>query len=228
MLSYLWTFFNRYSPTFANIRQMSPNPTHVEPVSTRHFAISATHLINTAYSIGVNLLTVHPASKPFYHQQRLDNKVNHATISPSPSLWLCWFWNGISQWPQLDAEFDFRVEFAGIFNYDNFADDLDYESISVSCTRDNKDAPGVTSSRKKRPPNRQYRIHQWRRVAGMLIIWSRGRHVSSCMTLLALIDLENFNIGFECPSIRWRILQKSSLRKGTCHSRALGAGRRNI
>jgi hypothetical protein len=33
LLSYLWTFFNRYLPTFTNIHQMLPNPTHVEPVS---------------------------------------------------------------------------------------------------------------------------------------------------------------------------------------------------
>jgi hypothetical protein len=48
------------------------------------------------------------------------------------------------------------------------------------------------------------------------------------MTLLALTDLENFNIGFECPSISRRILQKSSLREGTCHSCDLGLGRRDM
>jgi hypothetical protein len=57
-----------------------------------------------------------------------------------------------------DAEFDFRLEFTGIFNCDNFASDVDCDGISDSCTGGNKNAPGVTSSRKKRRPNRQYRI----------------------------------------------------------------------
>ena len=57
-----------------------------------------------------------------------------------------------------DARFDFELEFMGIFDYDNFAGDVDYDGISVSCTRDNEDAPGVTSTRKKWRPNRQYRI----------------------------------------------------------------------
>ncbi len=34
------------------------------------------------------------------------------------------------------------------------------------------------------------------------------------MTLLALIDLENFDIGFEFPSIRWRNLQKRFIVRG--------------
>jgi hypothetical protein len=55
-----------------------------------------------------------------------------------------------------DAEFDFKLEFADIFDYDYFAGEVDYNGISVSCTRHNEDAPGVTSSRKKRCPNRQY------------------------------------------------------------------------
>jgi hypothetical protein len=57
-----------------------------------------------------------------------------------------------------DAEFDFGLEFTGIFDYDNFTGDIDYDGISISCTCDNEDAPGVTSSRKKRRPNRQYRL----------------------------------------------------------------------
>ena len=64
------------------------------------------------------------------------------------------FLNGLN----FDAKFDFGLEFAGIFDYDNFAGDVDYDGISVSCTRDNEDAPGVTFSRKKRCPNRQYQI----------------------------------------------------------------------
>jgi hypothetical protein len=57
-----------------------------------------------------------------------------------------------------DAKFDFRLEFTRIFDYDNFAGDVDYGRISVSCTRDNQDAPGVTSSRTKHWSNCQYRI----------------------------------------------------------------------
>ena len=57
-----------------------------------------------------------------------------------------------------NAGFDFGLESTGIFDYDNFAGDVDYDGISVSCTRGNKDAPGVTSSRKKCRPNRQYQI----------------------------------------------------------------------
>jgi hypothetical protein len=77
---------HRHSPTSTKCCRIQ---THVKPVSSCHKTISATHLINTAYSIVVNLLTVHPASKPFYRQRWLDNKDNHATISPSQSLWLC-------------------------------------------------------------------------------------------------------------------------------------------
>ena len=57
-----------------------------------------------------------------------------------------------------DAKFDFGLELSGIFDYDNFAGVIDYDGISVSCIRDNEDAPGVTSSRKKHRPNRQYQI----------------------------------------------------------------------
>ena len=64
-----------------------------------------------------------------------------------------------------DAEFDFRLEFAGIFDYDTFAVDVDYDGISVSCTRDKEDALGVAFSRKKRCPNRQYQI-QLSEIAG--------------------------------------------------------------
>ena len=99
--------------------------------------------------------TVHPGSKPFYCQWWLDNKVNHDTIPPSPSLWCADFGIEFLNDLNFDAEFDFGLEFAGIFDYDNFAGDIDYNDISVSCTCDNEDAPGVTSSRKKRRPNRQ-------------------------------------------------------------------------
>ncbi len=128
---------------------MLPNPTHVESVSTGHFVISATHLINTAYSIVVNLLTVHPASKPFYRQRWLDNKSIMLPYIP-PHLFGCADFrmeslNNLN----LDAEFNFRLDFSRIFDYDNFTGDVDYDGIPVSCTRDSEDALGVTSSCKK-------------------------------------------------------------------------------
>jgi hypothetical protein len=51
-----------------------------------------------------------------------------------------------------DAKFYFGLELAGIFDYDNFAGDVDNNGISVSYTCGNKIAPGVTSSQKKRCP----------------------------------------------------------------------------
>ena len=57
---------------------------------------------------------------------------------------------------KFDAEFDFGLEFAGIFDNNNFTGDADYDGISVSCTHDNEDAPGVTSYNEKRRLNPQY------------------------------------------------------------------------
>ena len=137
---------------------MSPNQTHVEPVSAHHNTISATHLINTAYSIIVNLPTVHHACKPFNCQQRLENKSIMLPYLPSHLFGCADFGIEFLNNLNFDAEFDLGLEFAGMFEHDNFAGDVDYDGISVSCTCDNEYAPGIPSSRKKRCLNRPYWI----------------------------------------------------------------------
>ncbi len=56
------------------------------------------------------------------------------------------------------AEFGFGLEFSSAPFAAYFVGDVDYDGISVTCSRDDVSTPGDASGRKKRSPNRQYRI----------------------------------------------------------------------
>jgi hypothetical protein len=61
------------------------------------------------------------------------------------------------------AEFDFGLEFSSATVASYFAGDVDYDGISVTCSRDDVSTPRDASGRKKRSPNRQYRIRSVRK-----------------------------------------------------------------
>ena len=57
------------------------------------------------------------------------------------------------------VEFEFDSEFSSAYyNADYFTRYAEYDSMSVNCLCDDVEAPATSSSRKKRRPNRQYRI----------------------------------------------------------------------
>ena len=76
----------QHSPTSAKRRRIQPtwNVCQLATLPFLHFIQSIGPILSLC-----KLLTVHPASKAFYCQRLLDNKVNHVAISPYPSLWLC-------------------------------------------------------------------------------------------------------------------------------------------
>jgi hypothetical protein len=72
------------------------------------------------------------------------------------------------------AEFDFGLEFSGAHVAAYFAGNVDYDGISVTCIHDDVSTPGDASGRKKRSPNRQYRIRSVRKSCWYQIFLKPG------------------------------------------------------
>jgi hypothetical protein len=72
------------------------------------------------------------------------------------------------------AEFDFGLEFSGVYDAAYFAGDVDYNGMSVTCLHNDKFAPGVQSARKQRRPNHQCRVCSVRKSCSYLNFFKPG------------------------------------------------------
>ncbi len=120
-----------------------------------------------------------------------------------------------------DARFDFELEFMGIFDYDNFAGDVDYDGISVSCTRDNEDAPGVTSTRKNGVQTVSTEFCLVKKSCWYLNYLKPGETPELVYDLTSSDQFGEFQYWFRMSLDQMEKHTKKLLQEVTCHSRAL-------